>query len=164
MALRDIVPFRPPVFGIPGTTTYNVSPSATVINAGEFVLKTDGSGGNVVTAFQTNKPVIGTDYIAGLAVTSSNQTTTVSGTIEVMEISPNMIFLANPKVAATWATQTLYDALVGYRVLLDVTSSVTTILAANGAINGCVVRELDITKYPGKVAFSLVAPVISGYK
>lgn len=59
-----------------------------------------------------------------------------------------------PKVAATWNTQAKYNALVGARVLIDLTAGVYTILAADGAGNGCIVEYLDISKYPGMVAFS----------
>ena len=54
-------------------------------------------------------------------------------------------------------TQSEYDALVGARVLLDLTAGVYTILATDGANNGCVVMPLDISKYPNKVAFTFRA-------
>jgi hypothetical protein len=51
-------------------------------------------------------------------------------------------------------TQSEYDALVGKRVLIDLTTGSYTILATDSANNGCVVQPLDISKQPGKVAFS----------
>ena len=56
---------------------------------------------------------------------------------------------------ALTATQATYDALVGYRVLLDLTGSTYTILVSDNADNGCVIEPLDVFKYPGKVAFSV---------
>ena len=54
-------------------------------------------------------------------------------------------------------TQAEYDALVGARVLLDLTSGTYTILATDSANNGCVVEPLDISRFPNKVAFSIRA-------
>lgn len=59
-----------------------------------------------------------------------------------------------PKVAATYNTQAKVNALVGARVLLDLTGGVYTILAADGAGNGCVLEYIDVSRYPGMVAFS----------
>ena len=75
--------------------------------------------------------------------------------MQVTPLVPGVTYLIAPKVAATWDTQAEYDALVGARVLLDLTAGAYTILAADGATNGCVVEPLDISKYPGKVAFSI---------
>ena len=93
--------------------------------------------------------------ILAISASTSTETTTAAGTVEVVPLVPGVTYLVSPKVAATWDTQAEYDALVGARVLLDVTNGVITILAADGANNGCVVEPLDIRKYPGKVRFSL---------
>jgi len=67
--------------------------------------------------------------------------------------------MISPKVAASWDTQAEYDALVGKRVLLDLTTGSYTILAVDGATSGCVISPLDTSKYPGKVAFEFRAGV-----
>lgn len=54
-------------------------------------------------------------------------------------------------------TQAEYDALVGARVLIDLTAGSYTLLASDSANNGCVVEPLDISLFPGKVAFSIRA-------
>ena len=56
--------------------------------------------------------------------------------------------------AITPLTVALKDALVGDRVLIDLTTGSYTILATDGATNGCVIMPLDISKYPGKVRFA----------
>ena len=141
--------------GMTPSVPFTVAAAGTNINVGEPVAKALGnSTGNVVTPLATNKPVVGTDYIAGIAATTSQATASLAGTVQVSLVTPNDILLISPKVAATWDTQAAYDALVGARVLLDLTAGVYTILATDGATNGCVVQPLDISKYPGKVAFS----------
>lgn len=65
-----------------------------------------------------------------------------------------MTFLCAPKTSATWDTQSEYDALVGARITIDLTSGTYSMDASDGATNGCVVEPLDIAKYPGKVRFS----------
>lgn len=156
MALGDIQILKEAVFGSPGDRQYTVAAGAAAsIKAGEPVAKALGNAtGNVVAALTTNKPVVGTDFLAGIASTTSTDTASAAGTVWVRPLSPGAIYLISPKVAASWDTQAEYDALVGARVLLDLTAGSWTILAADGATSGCVIEPLDISKYPGKVAFS----------
>lgn len=154
MALGDITLYDEGAFGYPGEVTYAVAASATTIKAGEPVAKTLGnSTGNVVTPAATNTPVVATDFYVGIAATTSTNTSGAAGTVNVMKFTPGVTYLIAPKVAASWDTQAEYDALVGARVLLDLTSTVYTILASDGATSGCVVMPLDISKYPAKVRF-----------
>ena len=134
-----------------GGRLYNVA-TPTVINAGEPVAR--ALGAVTVTPCATNAGQVGTDYIVGVAVTTSNNTATAKGTVSVLPLSNGTTYLINPKVSATWDTQAEYDALVGKRVLIDLTSSTYTILASDGANNGLVIMPLDVNKYPGKVAFA----------
>lgn len=154
MALGDITIYSEGAYGYPGDEQYNVASGTTSsILAGTPVTK--ALGGAVVSAMTTNKPVVGTDYLAGIASTTSSETTTAAGVVRVTKMIPGLTYLAAPKVAATWDTQAEYDALVGARVLLDLTGGIYTILAADGATNGCVVETLDIAKVKGKVRFSI---------
>jgi hypothetical protein len=97
--------------------------------------------------------VVATDFYAGIAASTSTNTASAAGVVDVWPIDSKTTWLITPKVAATWNTQAEYDALVGDRVLLDLTSGSYTILAADGATYGCVIAPLDVTLYPGKVAF-----------
>ena len=155
MALGDVTLFDNPAFGYPGSEPYAVAASATTIKAGEPVIVQLGTSGTVVAALATGAPLVGTDYMVGIAATTSTNTATAAGTVQVSKLVPGMTFLCSPKVAATWATQALYNALVGYRVLFDLTSSSYTILAADSASNGLVVAPLNITEVPGKVRFAI---------
>ena len=143
-------------FGATGAKRFTVASGATAILSGEPVAKALGnSSGKTVTQGVTNSPVVATDFWAGIAVSASTQTASAAGTVDVQTLSANTVYLIAPNVAATWNTQAKYDALVGARVLLDLTAGVFTILATDGATNGCVVEPLDISLYPGKVAFSI---------
>lgn len=154
--LGDIQIFTEGAFGYPGDNPFAVAASSTLINAGEPVAITLGnSTGNVVTPAATNTPVVGTNYMAGIAGTTSTNTASLAGGVYVTQLSTQISYLIAPKVAATWDTQAEYDALVGARVLFDLTAGVYTILAADGSTNGLVVLPLDVRKYPGKVRFAI---------
>ena len=156
--LGDITLLKDGAFGAPGSKRYAVFKGAAAsINAGEPVYKALGT--TYVSALATNKPVVGTDYMAGIAMSTSTDTVAANGVVDVLPLVAGQVFLISPKVAATWDTQAEYDALVGSRVLLDLTSGSYTILASDGATYGCVIEPLDISKYPGKVAFSIRAGV-----
>ena len=152
MATNDIIIKDPGTFGTFGTKKYAVAASATLIYPGEPVAK--ALAGTVVTPMATNKPVVATDFLAGIAMSTSTNTASAAGTVEVLPIRSNVVYLIKPNVAATFDTQAEYDALVGARVLIDLTSTSYTILAADGSTYGCVIEPLDIAKYPGYVAFS----------
>ncbi len=132
----------------------NVAAGATTIYPGEPVAKT--LGGVTVTAAADATPVVGTDYFEGIATDKSTQTATAAGKVSVMPLLPGTIYLIDAKSAADVNTQAKYDALVGKRLVLDLTSGKYTIdtTAGDGATNGCVVQALDIKAFPGKVAFS----------
>lgn len=142
-----------------GGRMYNVA-AGTPIYAGEPVQQ-DLGGASVYPAV-TNTPTVGTHYFDGVAQTNSTNTATAAGTVVVIPLSSGDTWLITPDVAATWDTQAEYDALVGDRVLLKNSVSVTstptsgtyTILASDSTNNGCVVQTLDIFKTPGKVAFA----------
>lgn len=152
MAVGDIIILEQNSMTGRGARRYNVASGATAINAGEPVAR--ALGATSVTAAATNTPVVATDFYAGVALTNSTQTASANGVVDVMPIVMGTTYLIKPKVAATFATQIAYNDLVGKRVLIDLTSSSYTILAADGATSGCVIMPLDIAKYPGMVAFA----------
>lgn len=157
MALGDITLYDEGAFGYPGDNEFAVAASATLINAGEPVLKLLGSSGNVVAPLATSEPTSAdaSHLWGGVAATTSTNTAGAAGTVRVMKIDGTTTFLIAPKTAATWDTQTEYDALVGSRMTLDLTTGVYTINATDNAANGLIVQPLDIKKYPGKVRFSV---------
>lgn len=158
MSLGNVQVFSPGAFGSTGAKKQNVAAGTTSsIKAGELVLKALGSNFVTVwTAGSAAKPVVATDFLAGLATSTSTETAALAGAVDVMPIVPGVIYRVAPTVAATWDTQAKYNALVGKRVLLDCTAGgVQTILAVDGATQGLVVEPLNIADFPGQVAFSL---------
>ncbi len=153
MALGDITYLDNSQRGGVGARPFQVAASATLIYAGEPVDKALGAA--VVTPMATNKPVVATDFLAGIAATTSTNTASAAGSVWVDPLVPGVVYLIAPKVAATFDTQAEYDLLVGDRVLLDLTAGVYTILATDGATSGCVIEQLEVALHPGKVAFSI---------
>lgn len=159
MAIGDLVPFESSASSkMTGGLKYKVTANSTGsngavsrINPGEPVTKVAGAAG--VLAAATNAPTT-TLRIVGVALDTSNETASVDGTVTIMPSTNGQLFLANADVTTSWDTQAEYNALCGARVLLKNTAGVYTILATDGASNGCVVEYLDISKYPGKVCFS----------
>jgi hypothetical protein len=159
MATGDIFPFdNAQSAKMGGALTYKVTANSTGssgsvsrINPGEPVTKVAGAAGVIAAA--TNAPTT-TLRIVGVAASTSTETASVDGTVTVIPATSQDIWLIKPKVAATWDTQAEYNALCGARVLIDNTTGTYTILATDGASNGCIVEYLDISKYPGLVAFS----------
>lgn len=155
MASGDIVLFNQAV--PKGAVRYNVASGTTAsINPGEVCYR--ALGGIVVTAAGTSalKPVVATDFIAGIAQSISTETAAAAGFVMVQEINKDQVWLIKPNVAASWDTQAEYDALVGKRVLLNTIASggAQTILAVDGATSGCVIQWMDVSKHAGYVAFS----------
>lgn len=158
MSLGNVQVLSPGAFGSVGAKKQLVASGTTSsIKAGELVLKVLGSNFVTVwTAGSAAKPVVATDFLAGLSTSTSTETAAAAGTVDVMPIVQGVQYIAAPTVLASWDTQAEYDALVGKRVLLDCTAGgVQTVLAADGATFGLVVEPLNIALFPGKVCFSL---------
>ena len=170
MAKNDFQLFNPSGTATP-TKQFLVAPGTTSsINTGEFVIKTPGSGTSkyaaAFTASSATQPTVGTDYLAGFAMSTSTETTTASGVVEVAALIPGTVYLGNPKTAANFGlttgslSQTTYNAQVYKRVLIDVTAGVMTVLSTDswtvsGGKNGLIIEYIDVTTSSGKVAFSL---------
>jgi len=144
-----------------GGRLYNVA-AGTPIYAGEPV-QLRALGATVVEPALNNMFAVGTDYCVGIAATDSTNSASAAGSVLVIPLNSEDTLLVNPDVPASWATQSAYDALVGKRVLMknSVTVTVTpasgvyTLLASDSANNSYVVQALDVSRYPGKVAVAL---------
>lgn len=158
----------------PGSKRFNVHLGvAAGINAGELCIAIPGTkyvtrwGNSIATkpaVSNTAQTAFTTHVVAGLAATTSTDTTSANGVVDVIPNTMGLTYLVAPDTAASWDTQAEYDALIGARVLLSTSSTgVQTILASDGANNGLVVEPLDIAKYPGKVRFSIRSVVTKGF-
>lgn len=181
MALNDILPLTNPPFGEIGTRKWAVAANssgngtdaagtyAKAFRSGEPVLR--ALGGAVVTPLYTTTdggntaPVVATDHIVGIAASTSTETETAAGTVEVIPLVPGQTWLIAPKVAATFGqtqgaqVQSTYDALVGDRVLIDLvagsySAGAYTILAADSTTYGCMIMPMNVFEHPGKVAIA----------
>lgn len=181
MAVNDILPLGQPPFGTIGARKWAVAANASgngtdaagtyakAFRTGEPVIR--ALGGSTVTPLYTTsasgntKPVVGTDYLVGIAAGTSTETESAAGTVEVTPLVPGQTWLIAPKVAATFGqtagaqVQATYDALVGDRVLIDLavgsySAGTYSLLATDSATGGVVVMPLDVFKYPGKVAIA----------
>ena len=155
--VNDILFVNEAEFGPNGSLSQIVAAGATAINVGEPVMITLGA--TSVAVMTTNKPVVGTDYLVGIAVSTSTQTASAAGVVKVQPIFPGQVWSIAPKVAATWDTQAEYNALVNHRVLIDLTAGVYTLLAADSANNGCVVMPKDVTSDTNEMYFTFRAGV-----
>lgn len=148
-----------------GGRVYNVA-AGTPIYAGEPV-QIRAVGDTTVQPSLTSTPVVSVSagvegLFVGVATTNSNNTTSLAGTVDVMPINSGITYLGNPDVGGSWDTQAEYDALVGKRVLLKNSVTVTatptsgtyTVLASDSANNGCTVQAMNIFEHPGKVAIA----------
>lgn len=169
--LNDLIVLDESIFGARGTLKMNVAANTSGQGTGTSYVKAFRPGeivgqavsGVVAVPLYTTaesgntKPVVGTDFIAGVAASISTETASAAGTVEVIPVDSNVVWLIDPKVAATWDTQAEYDALVNKRVLIDLVSGYATgkysILASDSSTSGCSIAPLDVAKYPGKVAF-----------
>lgn len=163
MALGDIVPLASELISALPSRQHQVTSGGTppAINAGEPVSKTLGNQFVITNA--TSAQVVGTNFLAGVSTTTSTETASAAGTVDVTPIDEKIIWAITPGVAATWGltqgalVQATYNALVGSRVLIQKVSGVYTILATDSTNNGCVVENLNINTTLGKVAFSFRA-------
>lgn len=123
------------------------------ILAGEPVQKLAGVAG--ATTMPTAGPTA-TLRLAGVAVSQSTDTAAAAGLVDVITVTPGQLWMCAPLSGAAILTQTLYNALVGKRVLFDKTAGLYTVATAtvDAGGNGIVIEWSDVTRYPGMVVFS----------
>lgn len=133
------------------------SVTAPAINPGEPVAATLGN--QYATSLATNKPVVATDYMFGISEDYSSESGSNDGIVHVSPIDTNVMYLCNANSAVNISTQTLYNALVGKRVLFSKSAANNTgkytVLGTDSATNGLVIENNDIIANPGKICFSV---------
>lgn len=165
MASGDLIILEQNQIAGRGGRLYNVA-AGTPIYAGEPV-QIRAVGGIVVEPSLTSTPLVSASagvegLFVGVATTNSTNTTTAAGTVLVMPTMSGITYLGNPDAPTSWDTQAEYDALVGKRVLLKNSVSITatptsgtyTVLASDSANNGCTIQAMNIAEHPAKVAIA----------
>jgi len=116
--------------------------AATAMYAGEPV-KAKAAGSKYAIPLADAEPVIGTTTrVLGIAATNSTQTASADGEVYVYDANDTQIvYAAKAKSSAAADTQAEIDALIGKRVLLDLTSSEYTVdtATADGNTNGVII-------------------------
>lgn len=119
-------------FGAMSTYRWQTEAAATAILAGEPV-KLKALGSPYVIPVADTEPIIGTTTpIIGIAASSSTQTASADGYVDVYIPRPGMIYRAKAKTASTFDTLTEVNALCGDHVVFDLTTGVYTVDAAAG--------------------------------
>lgn len=149
-----------------GGRLYNVA-AGTAILAGEPVSHV--AVGNVaVQPMGTTLPLVSASQgveglFVGVATTNSTNTATAAGTVNVMPQNSGITYLISPVTATSWDTQAEYDALVGKRLTINNSTTVSAtaqnvgsykLNASDSANNGVVVIAMAITDNPAKVAIA----------
>lgn len=118
------------------TIKWNTEAGTTDINAGEPVVI--GSARNFAAAAGTGTPVIGTDEVIGLAQNASTQTASVDGVVDVLIPLPGVVYSVKATTGSNVDSDAKIAALVGKRVLFDLTAGVYTVdtSVADGVTNG----------------------------
>ena len=92
MALNDItIVEEGGAFGSAGSITCNVAASATIIYPGDPVKTTSNGDTLIVTRAATNEPVAGTTLLVGIALSTSTNTASAAGTVEVRLFIPGYL-------------------------------------------------------------------------
>jgi hypothetical protein len=143
------------------TDRYRVAAGSTTINAGEPVKLTAAAGAYVVRSADA-EPVTGTPTFVGIAASTSTQTASLDGYVDVYLPTVNTLFRCKAKVGTAVDTDAELIALLNNRVVFDLTGSTFTIdeSAADAATNGLIIRGADLLT--GQVDFIVRATV--GYK
>lgn len=106
--------------------------AATAILAGEPV-KFKSAGSPYAIPLADADLTIGTDTaMLGVAASDGTHTASADGYVDVYMPLPGTVWRAKAKTASTFDTQSEIDALIGDRVVLDLTSSTYTVDVAAG--------------------------------
>lgn len=166
MASGDLTILEQNQFTGRGGRLYNVA-AGTAILAGEPVSH-KAVGDVTVQPMATSLPICSTTagvegLFVGVATTNSTNTSSAAGTVYVMPINSGITYLISPNSAGAWDTQAEYDALVGKRVTINNSATVSatpsnsgsyTLNSSDSANNGVVVCAMNILEHPAKVAIA----------
>jgi hypothetical protein len=112
---------------------YPVQASATLIYPGEIVKQTTVP---YVIKLADGDPVISTTLaVVGLAKSTSTNTASADGTVDVFDVQPGTVLRGVAKSSTAANTAAKITALIGKFTVIDVTSSLFTVDTANAGAN-----------------------------
>lgn len=92
--------------------TFNVEAGAAGSIIPGYPVKIGGTGNNYVVGLATGDPEIGTDRMIGVAVSTSTDTASADGTVQVQTVVPNMtVMRAEAQAGANLADGILLDSV-----------------------------------------------------
>jgi len=123
MALGDVSIISQGGQELPSGWTWPVAAAATTINAGEPA--------KLVSTYAVPsadaEPATGTPTFLGIAASTSNQTASVDGTVNIYVNGSGLVYACKTKTAAEFNTAAKIQALIGVPVLFDLTAGVYTV-------------------------------------
>lgn len=160
MSLGDITIVKAGGLSNVPTYRYRVQAGATTINAGEPV-KIATAGAAYVVRSADAEPVTGTPTFVGIAATTSTQTASADGVVEVYRPIQGVVFRASAKVKTAIDTDVEVLTVLNNRTVFDLTGSTYTLdeSAADTATNGLIIVDADPVK--GTVDFEVRASVLA---
>lgn len=127
------------------TYKYRVQAGATNIKRGEPV-KLSSISGEYVVPLADNEPVTGTPTFLGIAATTSTETASADGFVEVYKPLPGLVFRAKATTPGNIDTDSELKALLNHHVAIDLISGVYTVdeNATHAGTNGVIIIDGDI--------------------
>lgn len=136
MSLADVSIIGPSGQNLPSALSFRTEANTTVINAGE-PCKIGGTGVNYAVITADAEPVTTDPTFIGIAATTSTQTASADGLVDVYPAVPGLVYACKAKTASTFDTDAEILGVLNDKVPFDLTAGVYTIdVAAAGATNG----------------------------
>lgn len=120
---------------LPPAMPFATEANTTVINAGE-PCAVGGTGTNFVAALADAKPITSDANFAGIATSTSTQTATANGVVDVLLPVDGVVYACRAKTASTFDTDAEILAVLNDNVYLDLTAGVYTVDVANASAGG----------------------------
>ena len=126
MALADITIVDPAGQKFPPARQFRTESGGTTINAGE-PCKVGGTGNNYVVPLGDGEPEISADVVVGVASTTSTETASADGVVDVLLALPGVVFRCDATTPANIDTDAELLAILNDRVTFDLTAGVYTV-------------------------------------
>lgn len=132
--LGDVSVIGPSGQNLPSSRTWRTEAASTVINAGEPVT-VGGTNNHYAIAAVDTDPVTANATFAGIAMSTSTQTASLNGVVDVLPPVPGLVYSCKAKTASTFDTDAEILAVLNFSVAFDLTSSVYTVDVAGAGNN-----------------------------